>query len=341
MPRLVIGMDAGASKTWALVGDIQGRVLGWGKGGPGDYHRRGLGLAGAVANYAAALRGALDEAGAQAASLVHAAFCLCGADFPPDYEKLRQGIAAKWPGLAFGVHNDLIAGLRAGTSRPWGAVLSCGTGTNAIGRSKEGAHVQVGGFGYRFGDFGGGDDLGNAAVRALFLAETGRGPATLLQSLILAALGQPDAAALQVAMLGGTLPAAAVSILAPVVFAAANRGDAVAQDLLVRMGTALGQTGGAALRAVQLHEEPGAELVLCGSVWKGENPLLIDACRLALHRTAPRAVLVRPRYEPVVGAYLLALEAAGGQVGPVELANLEASLSASLRIKTDTGVAHA
>ena len=48
-----------------------------------------------------------------------------------------------------------------------------------------------------------------------------------------------------------------------------------------------------------------------GSVFKGEGPLLLDTILHRVHRAAPAAILVRPRLEPVVGAVLLGLEAAG------------------------------
>lgn len=345
--NIVVGIDAGNSKTWALAGDRMGRVLGWGKAGRGNHQAPEVGMAGAVAAFAAAVEGALAEAvarleagaaqhggsganGMAAPVLAHAAFCVAGADLPQDYEQLRAHIGARWPGLSFSVHNDTIAGLAAGARRGYGAVVICGSGTCAAGRGKDGRTVQVGGLGYWDGDFGGGGDLGREAIRAALQAAQGRGRPTRLLPMVLAALGQPDPDALRAAIYNGRLPAGYALSLAPLVFEAANAGDEVAQDILIRMGTELGKAAAAALKAVGLEREPGVEVVLAGSVWKGQSPLLVDACRLALHREAPGAVLVYPRYEPVVGAYLVALAESGTDLTPAVLANLEATLPADL-----------
>jgi len=333
--RLLLGIDAGNSKTWAMAGDMSGRFLGWGKGPRGNHQAREVGVAGAVEAFATAVEGALAQAGARIEEVARASFCLAGADLPSDYELLGSAIHVHWPSLSFSVHNDSIAGLRSGTSRGWGAVVVCGTGTNAVGRGRDGREVQVGGLGYLDGDYGGGGDLGRDAVRASFQAAFGRGRETALLPMVLAALGQPSADAFRDAIYQEALRPGYVLDLAPLVFNAANEGDEVAQELLIHMGTELGKAGGAALKAVELDQADGAEVVLSGSVWKGKSPLLIDAFRLSLHRTAPRAAHVRPRYEPVVGAYLLALEFAAGQVGPSEVANLEASLPDSLRIRSE------
>lgn len=334
MGNLVIGVDIGNSKTWALVGDRQGRVLAMGKGGPGNHQAKELGAAGAVAAFATAIDEALTAAGAQLTEVAHVAFCAAGADLPEDYDLLRGAIGQRWPALSFTVHNDTAAGLRAGTSQAWGAVVICGSGTNAMGRGRDGREVQIGGLGYTYGDHGGGADLGRKILRRSFQAAEGRGPDTVLLPQVLAALGLPDADALRSEIYHGRLKARAQLDLAPLAFAAANEGDLVAQEILVRMGTELGKAGGAALKAVDLHRETGVEVVIAGSIWKGDSPLMLDAFRLALHRAAPGAKIVHPRYEPVVGAYLVALDEAKATEAPEVQRSLDESLPANLRLAT-------
>jgi N-acetylglucosamine kinase-like BadF-type ATPase len=332
--RYFLGVDAGATKTYAIVGDETGRILALGKGGPGNHQSR-EGLTGAMASYAAAVDGALGAAGVTAADVAHGALCLAGADYPSDYVLLTEGISARWPALRFSVHNDSFAGLRAGTDRRWGVVSICGTGTNQVGIGKDGRELQVGGMGSIYGDFGGAADVGREAIRVSFLADEQRGPATSLVGIVLEHLGFGSMAELSYALYKGTYDRALVPRLAPKVFAAANLGDEAAQEILVRMGTALGNSVGGVICQLDLAQDD-VQVVMAGSTWKGESPLMIDAFRLAVHRVAPRAKLVRPRYEPVVGAWLLAMEQVGVEVSGAVYAALEQTMPLELGIQERT-----
>ena len=62
--RLYLGIDAGATKTHALIADQDGHVWGGGLSGPGNWE--GVGLEGAYQTYAQAMRQALAAAVAAA-----------------------------------------------------------------------------------------------------------------------------------------------------------------------------------------------------------------------------------------------------------------------------------
>jgi len=74
------------------------------------------------------------------------------------------------------------------------------------------------------------------------------------------------------------------------------------------MGTEVGVTALALIRRLEMTETD-VEVVLAGGVYKGQGSLLMDTIREAVHAEVPDARIVRPRYEPVVGAALLALDA--------------------------------
>ncbi|MDF2629088.1 MAG: ATPase [Symbiobacteriaceae bacterium] len=326
-----LGVDGGNSKTFALVGDHTGRLLALGKGGPSN-HQAKFGVDGAMAVIAEAVEQALSGAGLSISDITHASFCLAGADYPSDYDLLSGAIRQRWPKLKqFSVHNDSFAGLRAGTSRSWGVVSVCGTGTNQCGIGKDGRELQIGGMGYIWGDHGGGGDLGREAVRAAFMADEKRGPATSLVQVVLDHFGCKTTPELSYAIYTRQWDGANVHRLAPKVFAEARKGDQVAQEILVRMGTLLGQSVSGVIRELNLTDE-AVDVVMAGSTWKGETPIMVDAFRLAVHRVAPRAKLVRPRYEPIVGSWLLAVEKAGNTVDQAIYSAIEASMPQDLSI---------
>ena len=78
-------------------------------------------------------------------------------------------------------------------------------------------------------------------------------------------------------------------------------------------------------------ETTDVEVVLGGSVFKGKGPLLVDTVTQVVHRIAPRASIVLPEFEPVVGAVFLALESLGVEVSKAVHANVRASLPEELR----------
>jgi len=69
----------------------------------------------------------------------------------------------------------------------------------------------------------------------------------------------------------------------------------------------------ALIRRLSLTKED-VEVVLGGSVFKGKGDLMLNTITRLVYEEAPKARIVRPQHEPVVGAVLLALEAAGAVV---------------------------
>ena len=109
------------------------------------------------------------------------------------------------------------------------------------------------------------------------------------------------------ARVSGKLDERKVCTLCPVVFECAFAGDEVASGIIVNLGRELALYATAAIQRFAM-ERMAFDVVLSGSVFKGHGPLLIDTVTQAIHAAAPCARIVRPRFEPVVGALLLALD---------------------------------
>ena len=77
--------------------------------------------------------------------------------------------------------NDTFAVLRAGTAHGWGVAVVCGAGINCVGVARDGRQVRFPALGSITGDWGGGYDVGLAAVSAAARSEDGRGPRTSLE----------------------------------------------------------------------------------------------------------------------------------------------------------------
>ncbi len=331
---LVLGVDAGATKTFALIADERGRILGFGQGGPGNHQVAGPEPA--LAEIRRACEEALARAGASP-PVELGFFGLAGADLPVDFALLTPAIEDMGLAQQVRIKNDTMVALRAGLKRSWGVAVICGTGFNAGGIGPDGREVQLPGLGALSGDWGGGGDIAREVIRLICRAWDGRGQPTMLTEMVLEALGLPSVEELisqlyqsEFDYYPGQFDQRRLLDLVPLVFEAAYQGDQVAQDLLVRVGTEVGITASAIIKRLGV-EDTDVEVVLGGSVFKGKGPLLVDTVTQVVHRVAPRATIVLPEFEPVVGAVFLALESLGVGVNEAVYANVRASLPRGLR----------
>ena len=302
-----VGVDGGATNTVALVSD-GARVLGRGTAGPSNHQV--VGMESAALAVAEAVAVALRLSATAAGDVSQAVLGMAGADFPEDLAGLTAALG-KVLAFAFSVVNDAEIALTAGRtgSGPTAVLVLAGTGTNVLGRHRDGFAFHIGGLGYPLGDLGGGADLVKMALHQAFRADEGRGPATTLAQVIPLALGVPDFSTLAADLYFGRIDEWTLGLLAPLIFQEAGRGDRVCQDLLVTMGTRLGESAGAAAARLLAHDPDGGpvEVVLAGSLWFGSHPLLQDAFHLALHRTTVEAWSHVSNVEPVVGALMAAV----------------------------------
>jgi N-acetylglucosamine kinase-like BadF-type ATPase len=321
--RFVLGVDGGATKTHALIVDEAGQAVGFGQAGTSNHQANGLEPA--LRQIEQAVKAALAEASLDGHTLDTGYFCLAGADLPEDYRMIQPALENLGLVSSVTLKNDTMAALRAGISRPWGVAVICGTGFNAAGRSPDGREIQLAGLGFISGDWGGGSALVEEVIRAVMRAWDGRGQPTLLTGLVLDAIGVPDEQTMLAHMYRREIPIPRLHELVPLLFEAAWQGDDVAHELIVRLGVEVGVTATALIRRLDLAATD-VEVVLGGSVFKGRGPLLVDTVRQTVHQVAPQAQIVPLRHEPVFGAALLALEAAGGAVTPQIRQRLDRSL---------------
>jgi N-acetylglucosamine kinase-like BadF-type ATPase len=308
----VLAVDGGNTKTLAAVAGADGRTVGAGKGGSSDIYNAPEPDV-AIDAIEAAAREALTRAGVAPADLGAAVFSLAGADWPEDFTlleaALRERLALPTPPL---VVNDALGALRAGSPDWTGVSIVSGT-YNAVGARHADGRVFHLGF---WPDGAGGRDLGRAALRAVYHARLGMGPATVLTERALALFGAEDAIALLYAFTRrGGLAEPEGDRLAPVVLDAADAGDAVAQEIVAGMGATLGRQGRAC--AAQLGLSPdGLRVVLTGGVFGHPTDRLADATMAEL----PGAIAVRHPAPPIAGALLLALDRLGVSIDAATVA---------------------
>lgn len=299
------GIDAGNSKTQALIADSEGRMRALVHASGGNWE--GIGLDGALVVYRDVLERALAEAGLEKQQIAAAGYGLAGYDFPSDDARLRPVIDALGLPGPFFLENDALIALRAGTSRPYGVVCIAGAGSTKAGRSQDGRVFRTWGMSADMGDWGGGGDLCRAAVAALARAEKGISPQTALAGPVLAHYGVPDVSSLVERI---TRDHDYRIDFTPLIFDAAAQGDPVAQQILLDAGHGLARSINAVIRRLNMMDDT-FELVLAGGLFRAEYPLLRDTLAGDVRQFAPDVQIVRLTAPPVVGAVLLAMDEAG------------------------------
>jgi N-acetylglucosamine kinase-like BadF-type ATPase len=326
--RLLLAVDGGNSKTDVLLIDDCGRVLAQVRGPScAPVHH---GLDGAMDALDLLVRRASAEAASSAEPVRPAVgvFALAGADLPFEEEQLLDACRRRgWVERAV-VHNDAFALLRAGTDRGWGIAVVCGAGINGVGVGADGTVVRFPALGPISGDWGGGYDVGFAALAAAVRAQDGRGRPTVLATAVPAYFGLPDPLAVTVALHLGELSEGRLVELPPLLFGAARQGDRAAAEVVLRLAD---EVSGLAVAAIRRLGVSGGDpdVVLGGGLLRAGLPLLDDAVRAGVEREAPGATVVTVASDPIVGAGLLALTELAA---PPEAA---ARLRAGLRSRPD------
>jgi N-acetylglucosamine kinase-like BadF-type ATPase len=309
--KLVLGVDAGNSKTLAVLADERGNALGVGLAGSGNHQGRGLDRA--IAEITAAAHTAVTGAGKRQEDVDAAFYALAGADLPEDFELLRPALANVGLGRRWELDNDTMAGLRAGSSALDAVVAILGAGNNAAGTNAAGETIRLPGLGWISGDVGGGSWLAQEAIRLVMRAWDGRGRATALTGAVLNALGKRDAEELMLALYHGEIRAAGLLALTPLVLECASSGDEVAREIVERQAEEVVQTAGALVRRLGLTES-SCDVVLAGGVFRDRTGVLVGSIRRLLAARFPKAAVVVPVLEPVLGAVLCGMDLLNLQV---------------------------
>lgn len=308
-----LGVDAGGTRTRAVLVDSSGALLGAATSGPANWQAIGAPAAGL------ALRTAITEALA-AANLPPAAISACclglaGVRTADERALLAPELAPLSLSGPLLLTGDLeIAHAGALSARP-GIVVISGTGSAAWGRDAAGGTARSGGWGWLTDDKGGAYALAVSALTAACEAEDARGPTTALHAAALAFFQQPDLRSLLRDLHSGRRDRAAIAAFAREVRAAARSGDAVATALEATAARELLRLA-EAVRS-RLAPAPAYPLAVTGGLGLGEL--------LAPLASARGFTPMAPWGEPVLGAVLLAARALGTELDPAAQTRLLAA----------------
>jgi len=298
-----LGIDGGQSSTKALLADETGKVIGRGKGGPCNHTGSAEGRGRFLSAVGDCLRQAYHEAGLESTSVRFASVCLGLSGGAEDKEAYTKELI---PSDRYKLTHDAEIALMGGTAGEPGIIIIAGTGSIAFGRNAQMQTARAGGWGYIFGDEGGGFDLARQALRRALQYEEGWGPATVLHKALLEVSGAASANTL-LHETYGKLDRRQIAGYAKLVTQAAEQGDKVAVEVLKNAAESL------TLYVTGVYDQlfkkaETVQIVAVGGVFKSH--FLMQQLMQNIY-TAILCPLGKPKLSPAAGALLEALRQDG------------------------------
>jgi N-acetylglucosamine kinase-like BadF-type ATPase len=303
----VLGIDAGGTKTVALLADADGHVLGEGRAGAANLQTEG------ELEVEKILHTVIERA-TDGRHIPLAAVCLgmAGVDRADDARVIRDVMRRLGFRTNALIVNDALIALVAGAGPSPGVVVVSGTGSIAYGVNHHGIAARAGGWGPTLGDEGSGYWIGRRALAAVMRDVDRRGPHTDLTPLVLAHFNLPRPEDLVGEIYHQPQGRRAIAALGSVVDHARAEGDPVAIDIMRRAADELALAAASVISRLDMRGEQFA-ILLSGGMLR-ESAWLAAEVRHRMAEVAPRSSVRLLTEEPAIGAVRLAIAEAHGGV---------------------------
>ena len=295
-----LGVDAGGTKTEFVLGDetrelarVRTRTI----------KRMKADAATAEANLLSALRELESATGISLQSVTRCCIGTAGETVSLVVDWLRAAFA-RHVGGELRIVGDVEIALDSVFFGGRGVLVLAGTGSNVAGRAATGAIITAGGWGPALADQGSGHFLGLEGLRRGFLALDQQRPTSLLDD---ARSFWNLASLAELIEFANANPAPEFSKLAPLVVAAAEHGDAVAQEVVLQGGADLAMLAGLVIERIRgievgagsAFESPS--VALAGSILERAIPVR-HALIAELRRHYPGIAVRETPADPPAGA---------------------------------------
>lgn len=298
----ILGIDQGGTKTAAALMDEAGNIAGFGCAKGAYFPHQGVETA--VSEMENAANIALAQAGAGTDDICKIIAGVSGVDYPGDEVTVQNALTEKFGQKDIRVCNDCVIILHNDSSKNYNAGICAGTRLNAVicGRDEEC---------FVFGDYLGEELQGSIAIaargiRAVFDADLGIGHAEKLTELFLRFTRISTVEDLLKTYIQNEDFRIQIRHIVPELMELAKSGDQTANQIIHQFAEDLCVYIIAGLRKASLLEKP-VNIILTGSVFKGDDNPFVKCLTQIIHAAAPDAAILRSRYEPVVGACIMGM----------------------------------
>lgn len=318
---LLAGVDGGATKTVAAVGRLDGVLIGTARTASSNYHN--VGIERAARSIREAIRSACSVGRASAKNLETVVMGLAAMDSPRDFLIGRRIARLTGTGKHRLVKHDSVIALYAATLGKPGIVVNAGTGSFAAGIDEKGNIIRAGGWGNIIDDEGSAYDIGKLGIRFALRVLDGRERETTIAKILLGKLKLRTLEDIVHEVHEKPMTVEEISTISKLVAHAALRGDRVARDILAHEGRVLADLVSAIARRLEMTRSK-PDVYCTGGVFRA-GATIMNPFKRELRKNVTRFTLRRPRFEPVVGAFILALKEQRIETRGRTLANLQVS----------------
>ncbi|HHW18507.1 MAG TPA: hypothetical protein GXX30_06360 [Firmicutes bacterium] len=301
--QCVVGIDGGTFSTKAALMREGLVVLAEGRGGPTGHFSGEIGkdrLERALREATASLSSFLEEH--PELSLKAVFLGLTGVFIPGKKEAAQEILSEVFPGCRVMVESDALiawAGALAGQS---GIAVVAGTGSVAYGRDADGREVRKGGFGYLFADEGGAFHVACEGIKAVLKHHDGVGPPTSLSEVLKEHFQVTSVREIVGKVYSEDITVEEIAAISPLIAREASFGDPVCLDIMERAGKNLGRLAVSALKEMG----SSVRLVSYAGGMFNSGEVLLRPFKEEIQKEVPDALIIPPRYPPVIGAGILA-----------------------------------
>ncbi|MBI5931092.1 MAG: hypothetical protein HY862_17415 [Chloroflexi bacterium] len=297
MSRYVMGIDGGGSNLRVVVATPDLQVVG--ESHAGTVNPSVIGREASAMLIRQHMQTAIEKAHLQPADIRAVGIGVAGASADHSADWLDEVVREITPNARICPSADQEIALVGAHGKREGLLILAGTGSVAYGINPAGEAAVVGGWGYLLGDEGSGYWLGLSALKAVAQASERRAEATTLAKILLNQLNLAKPRDL-IRWLYAEQRHAEIAQFAPLVLAQAEAGDAVAHQLVQE---AVDQLVGHIVALREILNFPDAPIAFAGGLLAHPNVLSLALCsQLGL------PAIPVPKYPPVMGAVLLALD---------------------------------
>lgn len=300
----LLGIDGCESKTHCIIGDENGNIYAEAFGGAANYNFVEKNVV--KQSIQTAISRALNKLNLQITDISYAVLGLAGADYKEDIDHLEKICKKIFVDVPFEIVNDCCIGLRAGSEEGWGVVTICGLGHKSMGKDKNGMKVELPNINYSLGSKVRGREWIREVLYWAFRVDE-EGGSSKLQYELPKLLGVNKMSEVDKLIREQGLDIEGMKQIPSLVTRLAKEEDTPCQEMIIAIGSMLGKNAAGIIRRLEAKQE-NIPVILLGSMFTSENPLLMDAYKMEVHKVAYKAEFKVLDKKPVRGAYYLAMD---------------------------------
>lgn len=321
--KVILAIDGGGSRTRCRAIDSLCQVVSQSESGPSNH----LLVARDVVkrSLTEAINQTLESGGLDRDDVACISAGMAGVDFDGAGAAEMETLLREMGFENLVLNGDMVIAHAGALALKPGVVALAGTGSAILGIGADGQRVKVGGWGPVYGDEGSAYRIAQMALRAAARGYDGRGAATALTARLLRALDLVEFRETVARVYVKGMEPREIAALSRVAYEVAEGGDEVARTIFFLGGDELAESVEASIRQLGLSQRE-VSVSYQGSVLES-CALLRGRFEETLRLLEPKCMVLPPRFEAVLGAYLLGRTALGWVVDSKVLDDLERNIS--------------